>query len=90
MKYKLTLVPKLGNPADAFDMDTTKDPTQYEVLGLPPGEKALTGLCWEHRKPDLAQWRILRTINDKHGEWEGAYETAEEARSTLEFEVNLN
>ena len=83
MEHKLTLILR-SKVIDGVSMDGPGDPVQYSVSGLPPGEEAEIALS----PPDTSKWSILRIIEGKQGEWSGAYETAEDARTALEIEVN--
>ena len=78
---KLTLKPTIGSATHGLPLeDIRKNPVQYEVVGMPPGQEARIGRFTPH--PD--RWRILRIIDGKQGEWEGSYDTAEQALATLE------
>ena len=84
MKCTLILAePTIGSATNDTAMDILKNPTQWRVGGLPPGEEAQIG-----RHPDPTKWSILRRIGSIQGNWEGSYDTAEEALKALEAEVN--
>ena len=53
-------------------------PFQYEVDGLPSGQEAQ---IW---KPgDSENWTMRPTVNGNMGDWEGAYQTAQDALDDL-------
>ena len=71
-----TFVPKLNEVIYG-----SEGPFYYEVVGLPPGEVAwIAG-------SDLAEnWQIVRLTNGIPGDWEGEYETSDEALKALQKE----
>ena len=76
MKYKLNLEPTIGAPVDGLVMDWTKEPIQYEVVGMPPEEKAQIGRF----PPDMGKWRILKTIDGEQRKMEGGGGTKQPKR----------
>jgi hypothetical protein len=66
----------LGDPVTVGVTDPLRQPGQYEVLGLPPGHSRV---LIRERRPG-GRWRISRRPN----QWEGDYETAEEALAALQ------
>jgi hypothetical protein len=54
---------------------------QYEVNGLPPGERFLVGEDVASRR-----WQILRTKDVVHGDWTGGYKSAEDALEAIQKE----
>lgn len=54
-------------------------PIQYEVRGLPPGQRALIGYP--------PYWRVLRITDTAHGEWRGDFDSPEDALAALEREL---
>jgi hypothetical protein len=53
-------------------------PAEYEVVGLPVGHRAFIGSFLGRG------WRTLRATTESQGDWEGSYETAEDALRALE------
>jgi hypothetical protein len=56
---------------------------QYEISGLPVGEHALIAEFPEYG------WRILRWNDGWHGNWTGAYESADAALEGLRGELSI-
>jgi hypothetical protein len=71
----LTLHPvdHLGSGPDIHNWKTV---LKYEVVGLPPDEKA-----WIAKMND--RWRILVAKDGVHGRWTGKYRNAEDALAAL-------
>ncbi len=55
------------------------EPIRYAVSGLPPDQQVVI-----QKLPHHENWKVQRMINGQATEWEGAYETAEEAQTDLE------
>ena len=58
-----------------------KYPYCYKVVGLPPGEAA-----WIAGSDRAEKWQIVMWKNGKPGDWEGAYETRDEALKAIQKE----
>jgi hypothetical protein len=83
MKTQLSLhvLGTAGNGSDIRHWDTI---FEYEVRGLPPGERAFIANFGGHNE---AHWRILRAKNEVHqGSWAGDYSTENEALAVLQKE----
>ena len=78
MKRKLSLKAEAWNAINGLSMDVPRDPILYGVLGMSEGEGAKIA-----RFPPSNKWSILRIINGESGEWEGSYDTPEEALEAL-------
>lgn len=59
---------------------TYDHPFQYEVMGMPTGQKAMIADL-NHR------WRIMRIFDDVSGDWRDEHATAEEALAALQAEL---
>jgi hypothetical protein len=55
--------------------------TQYEVQGLPPGERAWIA---NFGAPNRQNWRVLRATEQVQSDWTGDYRSAEEALASLQ------
>jgi len=71
----LTLRP-FAHSGSGLDLTKWDKVVQYEVQGLPDGEKAWIAEM-NHR------WQILRATNDVHDNWTGEYGSPEEALKAL-------
>jgi hypothetical protein len=72
---RLTLRP-IAHAGSGLDLRKWDKEVQYEVQGLPEGEKAWIGEM-NHR------WQILRATNGVHDNWIGEYRSPEEALNAL-------
>jgi hypothetical protein len=81
MPIKLSLRPSIHSRPGPDFADPKKRVIQHQVQGLPPGRKALIGQS-NHK------WKILRTKDGVSGDWEGEYDTAEEALAALRQELD--
>jgi len=63
--------------------------TGYQVVGMPPNQQAFINNVGSHLEDGFheAQWMIRRVVNGVSSEWQGDFRTAEEARVTLEREL---
>jgi hypothetical protein len=72
----MAIILTLGDPVTVDLANPLKQPGQYEVLGLPPGH----GRVLIRERTAGGRWRISR----RPSQWEGDYETAEDALAALQ------
>jgi hypothetical protein len=77
LKLSLRRIAHIG---DGPDIKNWKQVTQYEVQGLPIGERAWIA---NFGAPNRHNWRILRATNEVQSDWTGDYGSAQEALETL-------
>ena len=75
----------LGPPITQSDEPTTVHDVilAYAVLGLPPNESAQI-----HDFGGDQGWRIRRVKDGVAGDWQGSYESAEDALAALQAQVD--
>jgi hypothetical protein len=83
LKYNLALKP-IGRSGDGpVLLDEKAHVYQYEVIGLPPGEK---GFVAEGHL--FGKWEILRVKGGVSGNWTGEHESSDDALVVLQREVD--
>jgi len=61
--------------------DPNRVPIQYEVQGLPYGEQAWIAQFDRH-------WEVLRATKGIQGNWQGQYQTPDEALIAIQSEID--
>jgi hypothetical protein len=80
MSTTFTLRP-IGRSGEGSDSSKWDHVYQYEVLGLPPAQRATIA------EMEGRRWKTLRTQDGVQGSWVGEYETAEDALGALQREI---
>lgn len=71
----------IGHSGEGPGLTTNRRPFQYEVDGLPEGQRATIA------EFNGGRWRTLRTISGEQGDWEGDHATAEDALAALGLQL---
>jgi hypothetical protein len=73
----------IGHVGEGPDVRHWPEVYQYEVQGLPSGERAWIA---NFGAPNRKNWRILRATNEVQSDWTGDYESVEEALTVIQQE----